>query len=67
MSAGVTRHAFTQSRMMDFFTRKELAMQIGQDADAWGRALLKELVDNALDACEAAGILPNIDLTVEDG
>ncbi len=61
------RHAFTQSRMMDFFTRKELAMQIGQDPDAWGRALLKEVVDNALDACEAAGIAPNIDITISDG
>lgn len=42
-------------------------MQIGHEPKLWGRALLKELIDNALDACESAGIAPNIDLSVLEG
>lgn len=63
MSTRVTRAAFTQSRMMDFFTRKELTMQIGAESHRWGEAILKELIDNALDACESAGIPPEISIT----
>lgn len=40
-------------------------MQIGHDKDAWPIALLKELIVNALDACENAGITPQIEITVE--
>ena len=64
MSTHVTRTAFTQSRMMDFFTRKELTMQIGVESHRWGEAILKELIDNALDACEGNGIAPEIHITV---
>ena len=31
----------------------------------WPIALLKELIDNALDACETAGLPPAIEVTVE--
>jgi DNA topoisomerase VI subunit B len=40
-------------------------MQMGCPKEQWPRALLKELIDNALDACESAGLLPDIELTVE--
>jgi DNA topoisomerase VI subunit B len=58
------RTTFTTSRLLEFFTVEELRMQIGHGQPAWPVALLKELVDNALDACEAAGIAPEITVTV---
>lgn len=39
-------------------------MQLGADPPRWGLVLIKELVDNALDACEKAGIAPDIAVTV---
>ena len=52
------RTAFTMPRALEFFTEKELAMQLGFDAPQWPVALLKELLDNAFDACESAGVAP---------
>jgi len=46
------------SRALEFFTEKELAMQLGFPPDQWRIALLKELLDNAFDACESAGVPP---------
>jgi len=67
------RTTFELSRELDFFDEKELEMQIGQEAEWWPVAILKELIDNALDACECAGVSPDIRvgvqgvaLTVED-
>jgi DNA topoisomerase VI subunit B len=59
------RTTFTTSRVMEFFTEKELQMQIGHSRDWWPIALVKELIDNALDACERAGISPKITIRVE--
>jgi DNA topoisomerase VI subunit B len=42
-------------------------MQIGHGRELWPAALLKELIDNALDACEMAGIAPCIDVAVGEG
>jgi len=50
------RETFTTSRLLEFFTEKELTMQIGFSRPGWAIALLKELIDNALDACEGAGV-----------
>ncbi len=44
----------------DKLTEKELQMQIGVGREDWPLALTKELIDNALDACEAAGVAPDI-------
>ena len=41
-------------------------MQIGHAKELWPLALLKELVDNALDACESAGIAPVIEVEVDE-
>lgn len=49
------RATFTTNRIMEFFSEKELQMQIGYARDAWPVALVKELIDNALDACEGGG------------
>lgn len=52
-------------RSMEFFTEKELSMQVGHGRQDWPIAILKELIDNALDACESAGIKPEV--TIEIG
>jgi DNA topoisomerase-6 subunit B len=65
MNHTLERTTFETSRLLEFFTEKELAMQIGVSREAWPTALLKELIDNALDACENAGIAPEIEITIE--
>lgn len=61
------RTAFTTSRHLDFFSVKELTAQIGHPRSAWPLVLVKELIDNALDACEEANIAPAIKITVDEG
>jgi DNA topoisomerase VI subunit B len=51
--AHLDRATFIVSRLLEFFSKKELAMQIGQPLWLWALAILKELIDNALDAAEA--------------
>jgi len=63
--ATLERTTFEVSREVEYFTESELRMQIGFDADDWPVALLKELIDNALDGCEAAGTPPIIRVDVE--
>jgi DNA topoisomerase VI subunit B len=62
----LSRQTFETSRLAEFFTEKELRQQIGYGPEAWPLALLKELVDNALDACETAGVPPEITADLED-
>ncbi|MGA0039162.1 MAG: ATP-binding protein [Pirellulales bacterium] len=62
----MTRTAFTVSRAAEFFSEKELQMQMGASRERWLPMLLKELIDNALDACEGAGALPCIEITATD-
>ncbi len=52
------RKTFEASRLIEFCTRKELTIQTGQPVAAWPLVVLKELMDNALDACEEAGVAP---------
>ena len=44
------RTAFRTSRLLDFCSRKELIAQTGHQPDDWPLVVLKELIDNALDA-----------------
>lgn len=60
MGTTLERTLFATNRSMEFFTEKELQMQIGHDRELWAIALVKELIDNALDACETAGRAPEI-------
>jgi hypothetical protein len=62
----LTRTVFQTSRVLEFFTDKELTMQIGFPRHQWPLALLKELIDNALDACEMSGHPPDITVTVTE-
>ena len=57
------RVAFTTSRLAEFCGVKELTAQTGHPPEEWPLVILKELVDNALDAAEDAEIAPEI--TVE--
>jgi len=61
------RVAFTTSRVLDFFSEKELTAQTGHGAAQWPLVILKELADNSLDACEesATGTAPQIEVTVD--
>jgi DNA topoisomerase VI subunit B len=52
------RTTFRSGRLLDFCSRKELIAQTGHREDQWPLVALKELVDDALDACEDAGIAP---------
>jgi DNA topoisomerase VI subunit B len=65
MPVALDRTTFQMSRVLEFFSEKELQMQIGFSRGAWPIALLKELMDNALDACETASILPDIEVMLE--
>jgi signal transduction histidine kinase len=58
------RKAFVTSRLADFASKDELTRQIGHAPALWPEVALKELVDNALDECERAGVAPEIAITV---
>ena len=58
------RKTFTTSRLAEFATENELTKQIGHPASLWPIVVVKELVDNALDAAEKAGTAPDITVTV---
>src|SRR5262249_20502376 len=61
------RVAFRVSRLMEFCTLKELQNQTGHSVYEWPLVVLKELMDNALDACEEAEVAPVISIDVKDG
>src|SRR5215470_3081249 len=59
------RVTFQTSREMDFFTERELVTQTGHPRSEWPLVIVKELIDNALDACEEAGVSPILDVTAD--
>ena len=63
----LTRVPFTVSRLMEFCTRRELVNQTGHGTWDWPLVVLKECVDNALDAAEEAEIAPTISIIVNNG
>jgi DNA topoisomerase VI subunit B len=65
VAAKLQRTTFRTSRLLDFCSRKELIAQTGHQPDAWPLVVLKELVDNALDACEDAGVPPAVSITAD--
>jgi DNA topoisomerase VI subunit B len=60
------RETFVTSRLLEYFDKDELEMQIGHERALWPLALSKELIDNGIDACESAGIPPEIRLSLRD-
>ena len=68
MTATLDRALFSTSRAAEYFTAAELQAQTGQPVHRFAAVVLKELVDNALDACEAAGGAPEVAIgVVEEG
>ena len=61
------RTTFRTSRLAEFCSEKELVNQTGHEVEQWPLVVLKELIDNSLDACEEAGIPPVISVSVADG
>lgn len=59
------RATFTTSRLLDFCNDKELTAQTGHERAVWPLVILKELLDNSLDACEEAALPPRITVSVE--
>ena len=64
MSVTLARQVFSVSRAADFLEARALVSQTGQPKPRFGDVVLKELLDNALDACETAGVPPEIQVTV---
>ena len=64
MSVNLERTHFNISRSAEYFDPKELQAQTGQSVSKFGEVVLKELIDNALDACESAGIDPVIHIGI---
>jgi len=60
------RQTFHTSRSLEYFSEKELTLQTGHEPDRWPEVILKELLDNALDACETPGILSELDVRITD-
>jgi len=56
MRTELHREHFTTSRECEYFTEKELRAQIGHEKSKWPLAILRELIDNSLDACEMVGV-----------
>ena len=55
------RQVFTTSREMEYFSESELTTQTGYPKEQWWPGVVvKELLDNSLDACEQAGVVPVI-------
>ena len=61
----LTRVPFHVSRLVEFCTQKELVNQTGHSVYDWPQVVLKELIDNGLDACEEAEITPIISVEVK--
>jgi hypothetical protein len=59
------RTVFRTSRLLDFCSRKELIAQTGHQPAEWPLVTVKELIDNALDAGEEAGVPPEIIVRVD--
>ena len=63
----LTRVAFKVSRLMEFCSERELQNQTGHSLHDWPLVVGKEIVDNALDACEEAEVAPEITVIVDSG
>jgi DNA topoisomerase VI subunit B len=63
----LSRETFKTSRLLDCCSERELTKQIGHGSDQWPLVILKELVDNAIDAAEEAGIASVIQVEVANG
>lgn len=66
MNSALTREAFETSRLLDFFSKRELVAQTGHGTEWWPEMVVKELVDNSVDAMEQSGTPPTVEISVSD-
>ena len=59
----VQRTVFATSRASEFLELRAIQAQTGQPEDAFGHVVVKELLDNALDAAESADRAPVIEIS----
>jgi hypothetical protein len=55
---------FTTDRLLEFTSVNELSKLVGATPDLWPVVAIKELTDNALDACEDEDIAPEIAIEI---
>ena len=67
MTLQLRRQVFRTSRALEFCSQKELINQTGHRVEQWPLVILKELLDNAIDACEEAQTPPVISVSVNRG
>jgi DNA topoisomerase VI subunit B len=60
------RTTFEASRAAEYFDARQLSALAGVPASEFASVVLKELIDNALDACETAGTAPEIRVEARD-
>ncbi|ORC29907.1 hypothetical protein B4O97_18675 [Marispirochaeta aestuarii] len=66
MNNQLKRTTFSMNRVSEYFSEKKLNMQIGHNRSAWKLAILKELIDNALDECKKQRIQPRINILIKE-
>jgi DNA topoisomerase VI subunit B len=59
------RTTFETSRAAEYFSLSGLTKQTGQRPTRFGEVVIKELVDNALDAAEYARVVPEVTINAE--
>jgi DNA topoisomerase VI subunit B len=67
MAATLQREIAEISRSSEFFSVSELEAQTGQPKEKFAEVALKELMDNAIDAAEAASSQPEVSLDITVG
>ena len=64
--AKLERTTFAASRAAEYFDARQLSTLTGVPTHDFANVILKELVDNSLDAAETAGVSPDICITISD-
>jgi DNA topoisomerase VI subunit B len=59
------RTTFETSRTAEYFDARQLSTLTGVAQHEFASVCLKELIDNALDACETAGVAPKVGIEVD--
>jgi DNA topoisomerase VI subunit B len=61
----LARKTFTVSRLAEFASTGELVKATGHPVERWPLLIVKELIDNAIDAAEGANVAPVVEVAVE--
>ena len=65
MKEVLTRTAHTEDLLANYFSEPNLTRQLGYGKPLWPLVITKELIDNALDACEKTDTAPEITVILE--